>query len=278
MPITFEERPGLSGNIGQGDTTKVPYLARGSTDIEAVKAAAKAEYPTYGDKRFDDASVEPVTNGEDGLWNVDITFKDPEGGGSSTKESGESSFTFDTAGATQHLTQSRGTTIYQRTGTAFAPDCKGAIGVTNDSVEGVDTIIPQFEFEITRYIAPEDMTQAFIGKLYQLTGKVNNAPVTFNAEGIQIQLQAGECLFMGARGSKRGKGDWELSLRYGGSPNVADLFPGGPFVGPVVKKGWQYAWTLYEDVEDTDAMKVIKRPIGCYIEDVYEEADLSPLI
>jgi hypothetical protein len=37
---------------------------------------------------------------------------------------------------------------------------------------------------------------------------------------------AGECLFLGAAGTKRGSGDWEIGYRFASSPNVTGLTVG----------------------------------------------------
>ena len=45
----------------------------------------------------------------------------------------------------------------------------------------------------------------------------------------------------------------------------------------IQKKGWEYLWVRYADEEDAGAKVVIKRPIGVYVERVYEYADFAGL-
>ena len=114
---------------------------------------------------------------------------------------GESSFAFDTSGGTQHITQSLATIAsYAASGTP--PDFGGAVGVTHDSVEGVDITIPVYSFSETHFLDAAFVTPAYYGTLFNLTGKVNNA--SFKG------LAAGECLFLGASGSKRGAEDCDI--------------------------------------------------------------------
>lgn len=88
-------------------------------------------------------------------------------------------------------------------------------------------------------------------------------------------LAAGECLFLGASGSKRGAEDWEITYRFAGSPNRTGLVV-GPITG-ISKKGWEYMWVRYADSEDAAARTIVKKPVAVYIERVYEEGNFAAL-
>jgi len=45
----------------------------------------------------------------------------------------------------------------------------------------------------------------------------------------------------------------------------------------IAKGGWQYLWVLYEDEEDADAKRMVKRPAAVYVEQVYREGDFGEL-
>jgi len=96
---------------------------------------------------------------------------------------------------------------------------------------------------------------------------VNNAPFKGCA--------AGECLFLGASGSKRGDGDWEIGFKFAASPNKTNLTVGDITVP--AKKGWEYLWVRYEDKEDANAKILVKRPLSAHVEKVYHDGDLSQL-
>jgi hypothetical protein len=85
----------------------------------------------------------------------------------------------------------------------------------------------------------------------------------------------GECLFQGAAGSQRGNRPWEITYRFAGSPNVEDVQI-GEIVG-VSKGGCEYLRVLYEEAEDGDAKRLVKRPAAGYLEQLYKEGDFGEL-
>jgi hypothetical protein len=195
-----------------------------------------------------------------GVWEVTARYGKRE-----PKETGESSFSFDTGGVTTHITQSLITVNKYAAGGGTAPDCQGAIGVTGDSVEGTDITVPVYNFTETHYITDAAVTGAYKLALFQLTGKVNNG--TFKG------FAAGEVLFLGASGAKRGTDDWEITFRFAASPNVTGLSV-GPITG-ITKLGWDYLWVRYTDTEDENVL--VKQPIAAYVERVYEQGNFASL-
>jgi len=111
------------------------------------------------------------------------------------------------------------------------------------------------------------VTPAYKATLFALTGRVNDG--TFKG------FAAGECLFLGATGSKRGSGDWEITYRFAASPNATNLTLGD--ITGINKKGFEYLWVRYEDVEDTTAKALVKRATAVYVEKVYLDGDLDLL-
>ena len=171
------------------------------------------------------------------------------------------------SGGTQHITQSLQTVGSYAPPGKQAPDFKGAIGVTHDSVEGVDITIPVYNFSETHYIATAAVTGAYKAALFNLTGKVN--------DGAFRGFAIGEVLFLGASGSKRGEDDWEITFRFAASPNVTGLTIGD--ITGIDKKGWEYMWVRYADAEDAAAKAIVKKPVAVYVEKVYETGDFAGL-
>ncbi|GJQ27705.1 MAG: hypothetical protein HBSAPP02_27370 [Phycisphaerae bacterium] len=228
----------------------------------ALAAAAPATFDLNGNGLFflprDSLSIEPVG---DQLWEGVARYSN------SAPQTDESVFAFDTGGGTQHITQSLQTVgAYGSPGQA-APNFKGAIGVTADSVEGVDITVPVYQFSETHYLDDAYVTPAYKGTLFALTGKVNG--------GGFKGLDRGECLFLGASGSKRGSGDWEINYRFAASPNVTGLNVGD--ISGINKKGWEYLWVRYMDTEDTFAKALVKKPVAVYIEQVYPYGNFGGL-
>jgi len=76
-----------------------------------------------------------------------------------------------------------------------------------------------------------------------------------------------------ASGSKRGDGAWEITYDFASSPNREGLTIGA--ITDIDKKGWEYLWVLYSDVEDGGMLA--KQPRAVYVEKVYEEGDFAKL-
>jgi hypothetical protein len=244
------------------------YILDGTSDDLTAKAwllgSTAAEYD--GLVRSE-CTLEPIvvdTAAGSGKWDCTVRYVPPE---DAEPEVGDSSFSFDTGGGTQHITQSISTVQKYAPAGKTAPDFKGAIGVTHDNVEGVDITVPVYNFSETHYLPDSQVTPGYVGALFNLTGKTNAA--AFKG------LAAGECLFLGAAGSKRGADDWEIAFRFAGSPNRTGITVGA--ITGIAKKGWEYMWVRYADAEDPAAKALVKQPVAVYVEKVYDEGDFSAM-
>ena len=267
MPTLTEKIDSREWTTGEKPTVTMHYMLDGTSDDLAARTLLLDSTPaTYDGLVRDECNLEPIfvdTDSDQGKWECRVRYVAPE---QKEPEVGDSSFTFDTGGGAQHTTQSI-ETVGSYAVPGPAPDFAGAIGVTHDNVEGVDITVPVYHFAETHYLDDAVVTPAYRGTLFNLTGKVNNA--SFKG------LDAGECLFLGASGSKRGEDDWEISFRFAGSPNRVNIQ-----VGPITvasKKGWEYLWVRYADEEDAGSSTLVKRPIAAYVEKVYENGDFSAL-
>lgn len=266
MAITLTELQ-TSRTVRAGDTEQaiLRYVAEGSADEQAILTAVEGTAPaTYDTLVRQDIDIEPAVqdvDGSEGVWNVEVTYVPPE-----DKETSDSYLVnFDTGGGTQHITQSLATIQNYPIGTA--PDHKGAIGVTKDSVEGVDILLPVYNWSQTHYFDNAAIDATYIGKLFALTGRTNNASFKGCA--------AGECLFRGASGSRKGDGQWEVTFSFAGSPNRTGLVVGD--LTGIAKEGWEYLWVEYTDVKDGTSNSMVKRPFAAHVERVYDEGDFSDL-
>jgi hypothetical protein len=272
MPVSLTEkndsRKVTTASNGDAQSAEFVYTLTGVADENSARIlATNSTASTYGDLIRKSISLEPVhvdtANLDTCIWEVTVQYgekDEPESGDPST-------FSFDTGGGTQHITQSL-STIGKYTASGTAPDFKGAIGVTHDNVEGVDITVPVYQFTETHYLSAAQVTPAYKGTLFYLTGKVNNA--SFRG------LAAGECLFLGASGSQRGPDeDWEITFKFAGSPNRTGITV-GPITG-IAKKGWEYLWVRYADTEDAASNTLVKQPVAAYVEKVYEDGSFSGL-
>jgi hypothetical protein len=271
MAITVQRRYGdaATTDSGQGTTTdellatEIHYLVQGTdSELLAIQAVRSAAPTTWNDLERGEVTVELLPDTTT-FWDAAVRYSAPD----QELEVGESSYSFDTGGGTQHITQALAHVASYAPAGKTAPDFKGAIGVTSDGVEGVDITVPVYNFSETHILANSVVTNAYKGKLTALAGKTNNA--TFKGFAI------GECLFLGASGSKRGKGDWEISFSFAASKNRTSLTVGD--ISGIAKKGWEYLWVRYEDAVDATAKALVKKPLAVYIEKVYDEGNFADL-
>jgi len=259
MAITVEEL--FEGRTEVVDSSaEVPYVVRGAADEDEVKGAVESNTPTsYGDlERFEIEIAERVN--ED-TWKVSVRYAEPD---VTDENEAEPAWSFDTGGGSQHITQAIKT--IKRYGPGAA-DMGGAIGFDGENVQGVDITVPVFTFSETHYLPDSVVTLAYKAKLFYATGKVNKTMFRGFA--------AGEVLFLGASGSKRGSEDWEITFKFAVQPNQTDFDIGD--INNVDKKGWEYLWVRYAPEVDSEKKVLIKKPVAVYVEQVYKTLNFSTL-
>jgi len=247
MTVTVHEKwDSRETTISEDASVDLKYVIRGTDDDATANTALLDASPVlYGGLTRQSAHTERIA--ED-VWEGSVRY-----GLLEPPEVGSSSFSFDTGGGTQHITQSLATVgAWSAAGTP--PNFGGAIGATRDSVEGVDITVPVYNFSDTTLV-----TSAYKATLFSLTGTVNN--------GLFRGFAAGEVLFLGASGAQRGQDGWEITYRFAASPNVTGLVVGS--ITGIDKGGWDYLWVRYHDVEDTSAKALVKQPQAAYVEQVY---------
>lgn len=252
------------------------YILDGTSDDLAAKQAVKDSTATTYDNLYrQDIQVEPIIVDSvalSGMWNVTVTY-----GMKPPKETGDNVFSFDMTGGTTHTSHA----INHISSTATpanngkpAANWGGAINVNSETREvmGIDITIPVYNWTETIYIADSDVS-SHKAAYYACTGRTNNA--TFRG------FAAGEVLFMGCSGTKRGNQQWEITFKFAASQNVADLCATWlsavkPSVA-VPKKGWEYAWIVYDEKTDIAASRVVKLATEIHVEQVYVSADFSTM-
>ncbi|GIW91248.1 MAG: hypothetical protein KatS3mg109_1680 [Pirellulaceae bacterium] len=261
MPTIFERATSRQTSVGpEHETVDLLYGVKGTEDDSVVRALVEATIPAFFQGLlFQEYRLEHLGGG---VWDVVVTYARKE-----PKETGESTFSFDTSGGTQKITQSLQTVGKHAPPGEIAPDFHGAINVTSDSVEGVEITMPVYNWTETWYLPDSQVTPTYKANIFALTGRVNNAVFRGFARG--------EVLFLGASGSKRNMEDWEITFKFAASPNATNLLIDNITVP--AKEGWHYLWVRYEDEEDAAAKSLIKRPRAVYVERVYEYGDFSLL-
>ena len=168
-------------------------------------------------------------------------------------------YSFDTGGGTAHKQQSIATVSSTAApGMPAAPNFQGAIGVSDDGVDGVDVPAPAYSFEETHFFSVATISAAYKLTLFSLTGAMNNAAW----KGFAI----GECMFMGAAGSLKDSTKYEINYKFKGKPNQTS-FAAGPITVPL-KRGHDHLWLRYRETVDATAGHLTRRPVAAYVEQV----------
>jgi len=228
----------------------------------------------------------------DEAWQLEVSYASMGAESDEDPEPLKRSRSFDTGGATQHITQAlavgsqasgefalgvEGQTIdFEFRYPSTAANQSGAIGVDGDSVQGVDVVVPQLTWTENYDVPWQYVNTPYIKSLSSLTGTVNNAAFRGFA--------AGEVLFMGASGSQqwdsdKGDGPWSLSYKFVASANQGSgqTFPAlsiGSITG-IEKQGHDYLWVRYQDAVESESL--LKLPKAVYVDRVYRRADFSGL-
>jgi hypothetical protein len=185
---------------------------------------------------------------------------------------GEVYYNFDTGGGTQHVDYGLATTgSYKPGGGAADEDFKGAINVSGDganaTIGGLDITVPVFNWSETWYMLSTVVTAAYKAALFNATGKMNlNSFKGFNQ---------GECLFLGASGSQRGRDDFEITFKFASSPNVSNLQICGGAITVATKRGWDYMWVRSKP-QVVGGIPILQ-PVAAYVIQVYQYIDMSTL-
>lgn len=265
----YTERDQKVNAKGEVTEIEIPYIVFEAVNEDAALSAArtKAAGVSVKDMELDEVEVTERVNKD--TWKVKAIWKREDGGEDDDDDEEESSsFAFDTGGGTMHRNQSLKTVSKVPN---EAPDFNGAIEVDNEgNVNGVDVTMPVLNFTETHVMKGSRVSTSYKKSVAALTGTVNRS-------GFR-GFSAGEVLFLGASGTKRGKksdSPWEITFRFAVSPNQSSLQVGKLKVSN--KRGWDYLWVRYADKVAENKKNVIKEPVAAYVEQVYPEGDFGNL-
>jgi hypothetical protein len=263
MAVTIEEL-WISRNVSTGGSPQLEmaYLVSGTDDpIVAIEQDPTDPVTVDGISYF--LKTKKVSRIAEDKHELRCVYEPA----TSTPVENDSAYSFDTGGGNTHIMNSLETVGRYPSGAA---DQHNMIGVTGDSVDGVDIQIPTFTFSETHWKGLAFVDAAYKAVVAGLTGQVNNA--SFKG------FAAGEVLFLGASGQRRGEHLWEITYRFSAQKNKT-----GQTIGPITniaKKGWEYLWVRYVEggKEGSGALAcTVKKPISVYVERVYESGDFSTL-
>jgi hypothetical protein len=263
----------VSSRSLSGGVIDLVYFFYGTDDDAEVLTAALSASPTTHnglERKSNDISITPIfVESNEGWWEARVPYGVAEWG----FNVGSDSYSFDTSGGIQHLTQSYELVAKYPTGAPLGTTGEnngGApIGATADGVAGVDLPVGQFEWEETHIFSWGDIDDTYKDKLAELTGRTNDATFQNCAEG--------EALFLGARGGKLPDNTGAITFRFAKSKNVTGLVVGD--ITGIDKKGWEYLDVFYEpkDIGSFPDKITIMVPKYVYIHRVTFKGDFSDL-
>lgn len=278
MPINVYElarsREQTSATAG-GSSLTLLFLAVGSEDDAAIHAAVTTASPaTYSTLRRQSVGLSPQGGG---VWEATVTYGPDDAGPDGPSDPGATppdppastdpltqEFSFDTSGATEHVTQSLNTRLSIKAGGGAASDFKQAIGVSKDGVAGADRVAPKFEFSITREL--NFVNLEYLRTLRRMTGRVNEA--TF------LGFAAYEVLFMGASGTVGADGKCKVTWKFAAGLNQTGVEVSDEITLSSVR-AWEHVWCAYGQSVDGDL--IVSRPVAAYVEEIYRPADFASL-
>ena len=247
------------------------YIAQGTADDQELLTYLRANIPgEYEGLFIRSVSYEPEVvdiGANTGIWYVEALYTRPEAVGVDTTI--ESTEEFDTTGIQQKIFQSIQTIGTYHTTGVVANYTQGAIGFDGKRVNGVDITVPIYKFSLSYPLAASSITEGYKGLLFSCTGKVN--------DGAFKGFAAGEVLLLGVQGQRRGTGVWVVRFDFAASPNLTAIEIGAITVA--AKKGWEYLWVLYNDVEVTAGTEsfIMQAPKAAFVEQVYYTSDFAAL-
>jgi hypothetical protein len=285
MPTTVYEKFGspdgrfVNPVDGAGSSFTYTYVVLGTDNVTtatgAVAGAAPLVYLANDGQLLVRQEFIPRVTGPDS-WEVDVRYGTEDDRKShEAPEAGFWRFSFDTTGGSHKVTQSLETLHRVAADPADpAPDLKQAIGWDGKKVNGVEIVVPKLEFDITAYYAPGTITTGYMKDLARKTGRTNSLEWLGFAEG--------EVLYMGSTGD----GDVPLACgarvkpipithKFAASENVTALVVGDMTVPS--KKGFEYLWVRYKQIESPDTTNLIPKPVHAYVERVYEKVNFATL-
>lgn len=272
---------------GKGSSASETYIVLGTSDeMEAVGVANATATPTvmfgYQDSIVvlvrSSANAKPTSTT---TWEVDVEWTEESSSKSKQRPEGQPienmvKWSFDTTGSTQRITVAKEEVARgERSQSYPAPDMYGAINWDGQQLQGADIVIPSLKISATAPYKPAAITKEWIAKLARNTGKTNKA----KWQG----FEPGELLYIGSSGTKdvplangiTQQKPFDIVHTFEASENQKPYTVGAITI-ETGKKGWEFAWVRFEQVDDVNSI-VYPKPVHAYIDRVYDEFDFKDL-
>lgn len=283
MALTIAEKNiSRSNEWGQNPVIEVKYVIEGTDDDAVARALMTGTAPAVRQGWWAQSARVVQEDGNPQQWTGIVVYGPPQ---AVSGRGNDLVYEFETSGGTQHIASSLNTPRRYKLN-PFIPD--DAIPNFNQlinvdevgKVSGVDRVLPIYQWSEEHFFPGASVTPAFRGRLFDLTGCVNNASFS--------DFNAGEVLFMGASGRRRGGPsgpDWSITYRFAASPNATEAnqrLVVKSSLGtstPIIKDGWDYFWEYTEPgtILAGNVTVHVAIPICGNVEKIYASADFNLL-
>lgn len=256
MSYVFGRRP--QGIETHNEGAMIPYRLSGEWDAETARAYAIANTPAIFGIWF--RKDLRMTGQGGGIWDIDVEYSTPD---KQEPVAGGYKWTFDTTGQTKKVTQGLAhIDTYWDTGEFSVQPYyhHGGIGVTDDSVEGVDVPDRALKWTETWQLPLGSYGFFYSTILGELTGRVNNTYFRgFPAYTVR---------FDGASGgpSQQNASLVEITFNFATSPSESGLVVGD--ITGINKIGWDYLWVRYRQKDNADGHTTSPKPIQVEVDRV----------
>jgi hypothetical protein len=277
MASIWEKPKSQSGDVPFfGQTSTSEFGASGyanESDLVAAIVAASTLIPSFKVVNGQSLFIEKFSYREfaGGCWDVTAHYRG---------QRNEWKLAGDTSGGTRKRFYSLETVnTYDCVQTlAGPPDMKGAIGVTDNGIDGVDVPDEKFDFTITQNLSLTSLSSDYLQLLRTMTGTVNDYFYTVDYEDQRLEFEEEELRLMGINFEQSSSGDLSISYKFSAQDSI--LEEDDEVIGEsaaIEKKGWQYIWVYFQQFHDVASHSITRKPIAAYVERVCKLSDFTML-
>jgi len=259
----FKSDEGVLSRDGKRDSSTRLYLAMGYSTRTAALAAVAVVAP----------AVNPTDNLAKQAYSAEqIAVQDwiirVEYGAIEPLDVGEFTFSWDSTGATAHLSVPRSCEVYPVDGYTAPTDLKKAIAVDRDRrVQGVDVPAPSLKITLSYRMPKATVTLAYVRQLSRCVGKTN----LYEYAGFEPY----EMLFLGSTGRAGTATDPTIDFNFLIGENLVGQTFGD--IAGVDKHAHDLIWPWFGDAKDETADELITKPLALYVDEVCEAIDYASL-
>lgn len=249
-------------------------LTESDADAHALVAATRpAVYPgtTLG---FVSTRLRPI---EAGVFSAECEYSSKQT--DREKEEGEGSISYSTVGGSARVYYSRSTVGRYGPQGAQGPDYDGAIGVTDNGIEGVDIAVTMPKMTVSIMFGTTYITESRLDRWEKWASSVNKNDWDFTYNARRRRFKAREALFLGFTfDDKLGASKQEVKFDFAIVRTVTNLVVGKGVLGSLQvngqwvipeKKGHDYLWVRGVRRTDPATGTVIEVPRSANVEQVY---------